>query len=265
MKDTAFFTPKKSSLSGKIVLGFMVIFLAVGFNLGGKTAAEPDNCRDAQKQAGQFERDRATRSAKEDWISLDDKDSEWKTYQGKKYDYQLKYPPGWEVIEAKPKEGDKASWAGKILLEEEIQKVTFLEKEYEFWPGEFQVRVMSNKDNLTLEQWIDEHEPQDVTGGSLIQDISDVILNGKDAKRLSIFGFDHEAIVIVTLHKGYVYSLHFTGNNPNDPKVEQHKKIYDQMVSSFTWQDVQRNIRGQALTLKVGDFLSYLDSLMIYQ
>ncbi len=235
MEVTAFFTPKKSSSSGKIVLGFMVIFLAVGFNLGGKTAAEPENSREARWRAGQSGRDKTMSSVKEDWTSLDNKDSEWKTYQEKKYGYHLKYPAGWEVIEAKPREGNKAVWGAKILFEEEMQKVTFLEKEYKFWPGEFQVLVMSNKSNLTLEQWIDKHEPQDVTGGSLIQDVSDVILNGKEAKRLSIFGFDHEAIEIITLHEGYVYSLHFTGNNPNDPRVEQHKKIYDLMVSSFTF------------------------------
>jgi hypothetical protein len=187
-----------------MVLGFMVISLVIGFNLWGKN-------------------------------TVYDKDGEWKTYQNKKYGYEVKYPESWEVIEAKPREGNRAVWAVKILLEEEMQKVTFLEKEYKFWPGEFQVLVMSNKDNLSLEEWIEEHEPQDVTGGSLIQDITEVILNGKEAKRLSIFGFDHEAIEIVTLHEVYVYTLHFTGSNPNDPKVEQHIQIYDQMLSSFTF------------------------------
>ena len=235
MKVIAFFTPKNSSSLGKIVLGFIVIFLAVGFNLWGKTAAEPDNSSDPQRQVRQFEQEEAIHSSKEAWTPLDNKDGEWKTYRNKKYGYEVKYPEGWEVIEAKPREGIKTVWGVKFLFGEEMQKVTFLEKEYKFWPGEFQVCVMSNKDNLPLEQWIDEHEPQDVTGGSLIQDISDVILNGKEAKRLSIFGFDHEGLEIVTLYKGYVYSLHFTGNNPNDPKVEQHKQIYDQMVSSFTF------------------------------
>lgn len=227
----------------------MVVFLAVGFNLEEKTSTEPDNSRDALRQVGQFETEEITPSSNEAWTSLDNEEGEWKSYRNKKYGYELKYPAGWEVIEAKPREGNKAVWGAKFLFEGEMQKVTFLEKGYDFWPGEFQVCIYSNPDNLSLEQWIDEHEPQDVTGGSLIQDISDVILTGKEAKRLSIFGFDHEGIEIVTLHEGNIYSLHFTGSNPNDPEVERHRKIYDQMVSSFTLQNDQRNIQGQALTL----------------
>jgi len=231
-----FFTQKNIPLTGKIIFT-IIIAIGVGYCLWGMTRALAMRNEVAQKQSTQIVQANDATSPERAGITSENKSVEWKTYRNKKYGYEVKYPTSWEVIEAKPREGNKAVWGVKILFEEEMQKVTFLEKEYEFWPGEFQVRVMSNKNNLTLEQWIDEHEPQDVTGGSLIQDISDRTLGRKPAKRLSIFGFDHEGIEIVTLHKGYIYSLNFTGSNPNDPKVEQHKKIYDQMVLSFTFME----------------------------
>jgi len=235
MRVIAFFPPKNSSSLGKIVFGFIIIFLTVGFYLWGKNATGAEKRRETQNQFERFEQKEDLNSSKETRTLIGNKDIEGKTYRNKKYGYEVKYPEDWEVREAKPREGPRTAWTVNILLEEELQKVTFLETEYKLWQGSFQVRVMSNKDNLSLEQWIEKHEPQDVTGGSLIQGILDTTLNEILAKKLSIFGFDHEEIEIVTLYEGNIYSLIFAGINPNDPNVERHIQIYDQMVSSFAF------------------------------
>lgn len=228
-------TSRKSSTSWKLTVGLTIAFFIMGIYLWGKSAAVIKSCETIQKQISQTKIKKDTTFPNEEVPSLDNQKGDWKIYRNERYGYEVKYPEGFEVIEAKPREGNKAVWGVKFLFGEEVQKVTFLEKEYKRWPGEFQICIYSNPDNLSFEQWIDKHEPQDVTGGSLIQDISDTILCGKQAKRLSIFGFDHEEIEIVTFHKEYIYSLSFTGSTPNDPNIEQHKQIYDQMVSSFTF------------------------------
>jgi hypothetical protein len=158
---------------------------------------------------------------------------EWNTYKNEKFCYKVNYPSEWQIIEAKPREGNKTEWAARILLNNELQKVTFLEKAPKIWPGEFQICVYSNPGRLNIDEWIEKNEPQDVTGGSLLQEVIEISLNGMQAKRLSIFGFDHEIIEIVVIHKGYVYSLSFAGRNPNDPDQKEHENLYNQMLLTF--------------------------------
>lgn len=158
---------------------------------------------------------------------------DWEIYKNKKYGYEVKYPKDWKVIEARPRVRYKAEEAMNILLEGQLQKVTFLEKEHGGCGGDFQVVVISNLDKLSLEQWIRKNEPTDISGGSLIMGISDTTVDGKPAKKLSIFGFDHEGIEIVFLHRGIIYSIGFTGDAPCDPEAERHQQIYQQMLSTF--------------------------------
>jgi hypothetical protein len=168
-------------------------------------------------------------------VSGDEKNSvlTGQIYRNKEYGYEIKYPSKWQVIEAKSRVGFKIEGAGDILIDNEVQKVTFLEKEFVDWQGEFQIKVISNPKKLNLEQWVKENEPQTVTGSSLIQGISETNLSGEPAKRLSIFGFDHERIEVVSLCRGYIYVMDFAWDNPNDAEVEKHKHIYKEMLSSF--------------------------------
>ena len=162
-----------------------------------------------------------------------EKNTTWEIYRSEKVGYEIIYPQGWEVIEAKPRTGNKVEWAGNILIDSETEKVTFREKEDNYCPGEFQIRVLINPQKLNFEKWIQQNEPQDVSGGSLIQDISDMVLDGKPAKKLSIFGFDQEIIEIIVIRGGSVYSMVFSGENPNNPKIKEHNKIYEKMFLSF--------------------------------
>ena len=221
----------------KTWIGITMAFVMLGTGLSwkGKEISATEWDRDTQGQMASDHQQEENRAGSEETPALPEEDvAQWKTYVNEAYGYALEYPGGWKVIEAKPRvEDNKAVWGANILFEGELQKVTFLESEHAHWQGEFQVRVLSNPDDIELEHWIRMHEPQDVTGGSLIQGISDTRIGGHPAKRLSIFGFDHEGIDIVARHEGHIYYVTFTGRNPNDDQLERHLQIYDHMLSSF--------------------------------
>ena len=84
-----------------------------------------------------------------------------------------------------------------------------------------------------MEKWIDQNEPQDVTGCSLVQEMSARTLDGIPAMQMSIFGFDHEEIGVISFYNGHIYSISFAGRNPNDAEVERHQRLYESMLSSF--------------------------------
>lgn len=170
-------------------------------------------------------------------IFNDSPDITWTLYGNEKCGYEIKYPEGWEAVEAAPKSGSGTAIAREILYGYEMQKVTFVEKDHGLWRAEFQIRVLANPHSYSLEDWVQEYdETDDVFGGSLIQEQTETTLDGKLAVGLSIFGFDHEERAIAATNEtGWVYYLSFAGANPNDPDVERHKLIYAAMVESFSF------------------------------
>ena len=157
----------------------------------------------------------------------------WATYRNDDLGYELQYPHDWEFTEAKPRTDDLADWSGKILFEEEVQKITFLEKEYQKWQGKFQVRVLQNTNKWDIDQWSENYHAEDDEDDSLIQETTNAVLDGKPAKKFTLFMFDHQGIELVTVHNGQVYQLIYAGSNPNDDKLDEHMNIYNHMVSSF--------------------------------
>jgi hypothetical protein len=158
---------------------------------------------------------------------------DWKMYRNSNFKYVIKYPKDWSLTEAKPRVGNEPVWLGTILIDKELQKVTFAEKESKLWPGEFQVRVLSNPDQVTLDQWAKNYKEESAAGANLARLTGDTTLAGDLAKKFSIFSFDRYEVAIVTIHNGNVYYLRFDSDNPNDPDFGEHREIYNQMVASF--------------------------------
>jgi hypothetical protein len=158
----------------------------------------------------------------------------WSVYRNNEFGYEIKYPAGWEMVEAAPKSGPRADAAHNVLLENEMQKVTFLEEPHGLWQGEFQIRVLANPHQYDIEGWVQHHPIEDVFGGDLIQEKTSTVLDGRPTLRLSVFGFDHEGIVLITTdNEKHIFDIAYTGANPNDPEVDEHRVIYHKMVASF--------------------------------
>jgi len=162
---------------------------------------------------------------------------DWRTYKQPAFGYEISYPAGWKVVEAAPKKSDQAQWEGDVLLDDEVQKTTFLETPYGLWQGQFQVSVEAVPEGLGIEEWLKKNEPRDITGGSLVQGRSDVTVDGKPGVRLSVFGFDHEEILVVFLRGRRLFHFGFAGRNPNDPEAAAHSAVYDRMLASFRLTD----------------------------
>ncbi|MDP2207292.1 MAG: hypothetical protein Q8K98_00785 [Bacteroidota bacterium] len=157
----------------------------------------------------------------------------WETYTNIEFGYEISYPTNWEVIEAAPDTNNQADWAGNILFGEQIQMVTFLEKDFQLWQGQFQVCVIENHDSISLHEWVEKNEPTDIFDESLVLETRDTTLSETPAIFQSNFGFDHTAYNFTALHNNLIYSISFEGNSPNDDKEIEHKEIYSRMFSSF--------------------------------
>ena len=170
-------------------------------------------------------------------LTVTGRESDLSIYRDKDFGYQMEYPTGWGVIEAKPRADNLATWAGYILEEGELRKVTFRERVDVIWPGEFQIVTLSNPRRLTFMEWVEKYDVMDIAGGSLIEKVEETTLGGEQAKRFAIFAFDHQGMEIAAMNQGLIYLLRFAGDNPNDPEMERHSEIYEHMVSSFRFTD----------------------------
>lgn len=167
----------------------------------------------------------------------------WKTFTNTKYEYSVEYPANWDIEEAIAIAGvpNKPTWSGSILQKNELQKVSFLEKdEQAIWQGTIELNVLQNPKNLNLEEWAKQYfRPLGADPSvNLAKIVGDTTLGGKPAKKFDVFSFDHNEVVIATIHNNLVYQVTFAGENPNDLDIEIHQKIYDQILSTFRFLNV---------------------------
>ena len=216
--------PMKSGFALPIIL-IIVLVVVIGIvSLGSITQTLPKSQLPSQLNTSTSKQNTDT-----------DLSVEWEIYRNELYGYEIAYPKEWEVVEAKPREGKPSVSASEILFEEqdELHKVSFLESQETLWQGKFGITVFSNPDELDFEQWTSNLKFESAAGVNLAKDVGNMTLGGKPAKRLSIFAFDSNDAVIVSMTGYYPIHIEFTDETPNDPNSEKHQLIYERMLSSF--------------------------------
>ena len=156
-----------------------------------------------------------------------DENTNLKKYTNQQYFYTVSYPKHWDLLEAK-ESNDQYSASIEKLIEEQ-QKVTFYETRNDNSArGEFEIRVITNKENPTLEQIVNYYYKD-----RNINNITDIKIDSVPAKKFSVFEYDKEGAVIGIIYNGNIYYLHYSNADPNDSDFEEHRIIYDQILSTF--------------------------------
>lgn len=163
----------------------------------------------------------------------------WIPYENDEFGFSMAYPPEWEVQEAlKPRELRA------------LHDIYFHEKEYDMWRAEFTVRIFTNPDGHTIEEWWDEwlreedekeaecHEEYADTAPCLflrgiVEWEERVQLSGQEAIRVGLFRFDHEEECTYVAHNENILGICYAGTNPNDPQAEEHSAITANMHGLF--------------------------------
>lgn len=155
-------------------------------------------------------------------------------YRNDTFGYEIAYPAKWSYVEARPRRDTNAEWAGAILLDSELQKVTFRESEAGISPGEFKARIVLNPLRWTIDTWIRAFRVLDITGDDLVEETGPARLAGRDASRAKIMLFDHDEVELAVVSDGGILCLSFAdAENLNDPLAREHARIYARMAETL--------------------------------
>jgi len=190
---------------------------------------------------------------------IEDETAGWLTYRNEEYGFEIKYPEDWEEHKF-PGEINKElfdiSFMGPTLDSSEI-----------FMQGSFRILVWFNSNKLHLEEWMEEYRRETASGADLIQEIADTMLDKRNAKEVSVFGFDSTITEIITIDNNFIYKLIFY--DYVIPEQDMHdvsryreayeqnyrnQQIYKKMISTFRFieEAEEKFIEEEAEILDIG-------------
>lgn len=177
-----------------------------------------------------------------------DEYDKWQTYTNTAYSYRIQYPSSWEVVEATQRVDMNPAWIGEFLVQEanEVQKVNFLETDPSYYQGRFEVRVLSNPNDYTLDEWASQFNIplQAAPDTNLAQIVGDAYLDEEPAKQFEINTLVVPGeIGIVSMHNNFVYFIRFDDWEHVDADTEKYymaskrNEINTQILSTFEFID----------------------------
>lgn len=160
-------------------------------------------------------------------------DIEWEKYTNNKYGYSIKYPGDWKITEAKPCKDKWAAYGGELLSPGELQKISFTDTSDRYWQAGLAIRILELPQGKTFDQWMNEYEASDTIDFNPVEQVIDTVISGRQAKKATLFNFDHIGQELILKHKYGVMLISYEGQNPNDKRNEWHRDIFRRMISSF--------------------------------
>ena len=164
-----------------------------------------------------------------------DSTANWKIYTTREYGYSVKYPPDWEVVEAKPP--NTPDWTHNTLQENQLHEVTFFKErtDLKIWPSNFIISVNKNPNNFDTESWALNYFVPLMTDPTenLAEPKGKISMDSNTAYKFSVFQFDANRAEIGLVKNGNIYVFSFVDDTPNDQNLEKNKEIYDQILSTF--------------------------------
>jgi hypothetical protein len=156
-------------------------------------------------------------------------DGKWSVYEHELAGIRVRRPTSWATIVAEERNEPSASWEPEILLEGELHKITFREGEGAFFPGQYQVRVVSNPDSLPLDAFLAHFDLSDLWNDTL----GDTVIVGVPAKTWVRWSYDSLTREFLMMTRGGAVHILYDEHNPNDPDFAEHQRIYAEMTSTL--------------------------------
>jgi len=168
----------------------------------------------------------------------------WVDYQNSEYGFSVKHPANWESQETLKPQELKA-----------LHDIVFFEREYEMVRPSLTVRIFTNDNNQSLDEWwsawladedIKKEECVAEYAGDapclflrdLVEREEKTTLAGKTALAVGFFRFDSEEECVFTANGKYIYATCYDGANPNDPNFEVNKKTTENIRKTFAFQEI---------------------------
>jgi hypothetical protein len=146
----------------------------------------------------------------------------WKSYTNTRYNFSLKYPPGYNFEEQYVEVGNNIAWGANILNPND-NKSPYTKDMQEI------AAAVRKKQNLTFQQWLDKECPNR-TNEEKVQ------ISNLPATKFAcpVFSSEDKGWEVIAIDKGsYVYTLSDLGFKQN-PLQEQY---FNQVVSSFKFSE----------------------------